>query len=167
VIERVDPGLATDELTTLTEFLDWYRATVFIKVDGLTEAQARIPSTPPSGLNLLGIVRHMADVERSWFRRRFAGEMIDPIFYTPENPDGDMFPEATATLADAVAALQAEIDIARRIASEATLPQQGLRLIEGHPVSMRWILVHMIEEYARHCGHMDLIREAIDGVTGD
>ena len=168
MIERIDPDLTSDERTTLTEFLDWYRATVFVKVDGLTDEQAGRRSTPPSSLSLLGIVRHMAEVERSWFRRRFAGETAAaPIFYTDDDRDRDIDPPAGATLAEAVAALEAEIAAARAIAGTAGLDQHGLVLLDGQPVSMRWILVHMIEEYARHCGHMDLLREAVDGQTGD
>ena len=167
MIERIDPDLASDERTTLIQFLDWYRATVFLKVDGLTDEQAARRSTPPSSLSLLGIVRHMAEVERSWFRRRFSGEDAPPIFYTEADRDRDMHPPAGATVAEAVAALESEIATARPIADAADLDQHGAVLLEGEPVSMRWILVHMIEEYARHAGHMDLLREAVDGQTGD
>jgi uncharacterized damage-inducible protein DinB len=165
--ERVDPDLASDERTTLIQFLDWYRATVFLKVDGLSDDQAARRSTPPSPLSLLGIVRHMAEVERSWFRRRFAGEAAPPIFYTEEDRDRDIDPPAGAGLAEAVAALTSEIATARTIADAAELDQHATQLLDGEPVTMRWILVHMIEEYARHCGHMDLLREAVDGQTGD
>ena len=167
MIERVDPDLAGDERTTLVQFLDWYRATVFLKVDGLTDEQAARRSTPPSTLSLLGIVRHMAEVERSWFRRRFIGEEAPPIFYTETDRDRDIDPPAGSTVAEAVAALATEIAVARPIADAAGLDQVGVNLVDGEPVSMRWILVHMIEEYARHCGHMDLLREAVDGQTGD
>jgi len=167
VIERVDPDLAADERTMLVQFLDWYRATVFLKVAGLTDEQAARRSTPPSSLSLLGIVRHMAEVERSWFRRRFLGEDAPPIFYTETDRDRDIDPPEGATVAEAVTALEAEIAVARPIAAGASLDQHGAVLLEGEPVSMRWILVHMIEEYARHCGHMDLLREAVDGQTGD
>jgi len=167
MIERTDPDLAGDERTTLVQFLDWYRATVFLKVEGLSDEQAALRSTPPSILSLLGIVRHMAEVERAWFRRRFIGEDAPPIFYNEADRDRDIDPPAGATVAEAVAALAAEIAVARPIAAAAELDQHGAVLLDGEPVTMRWILVHMIEEYARHCGHMDLLREAVDGQTGD
>ena len=165
--DRIDPDLASDERTTLVQFLDWYRATVFLKVEGLTDEQAARRSTPPSPLSLLGIVRHMAEVERSWFRRRFAGESAPPIFYTDADRNRDIDPPEGATLIEALAALEIEIAAARPIEAAADLDQHGAVLLEGEPVNMRWILVHMIEEYARHCGHMDLLREAVDGQTGD
>lgn len=92
----------------------------------------------------------MAEVERTWFRRRFIGEQIEPIFFT-----------------EAVVALEAEIVIARNTAAAVNVDERGQLLIEGQPVNLRWILVHMIEEYARHVGHVDLLRQAVDGRTGD
>jgi hypothetical protein len=92
----------------------------------------------------------MAEVERTWFRRRFIGEQIEPIFFT-----------------EAVVALEAEIVITRNTAAAVNVDERGELLVEGQPVDLRWILVHMIEEYARHVGHMDLLRQAVDGRTGD
>jgi hypothetical protein len=92
----------------------------------------------------------MAEVERTWFRRRFIGEQIEPIFFTA-----------------AVVALEAEIVITRNTAAAVNVDERGELLVEGQPVNLRWILVHMIEEYARHVGHMDLLRQAVDGRTGD
>ena len=92
----------------------------------------------------------MAEVERTWFRRRFIGEQIEPIFFT-----------------EAVVALEAEIVIARNTAAAVNVDERGQLLVEGQPVNLRWILVHMIEEYARHVGHVDLLRQAVDGRTGD
>ena len=92
----------------------------------------------------------MAEVERTWFRRRFIGEQIEPIFFT-----------------EAVVALEAELVIARNTAAAVNVDERGQLLIEGQPVNLRWILVHMIEEYARHVGHVDLLRQAVDGRTGD
>ncbi len=166
MIDRVDPVTAGDELTTLTEYVDWFRATLLTKVEGLTDEQARLRSVPPSTLCLMGLVRHMADVERTWFRRRFAGEAIGPQFYSDDDPDGDMNPRPADTLADALRALDHEISAARRITATSRLDDVGVQLVRGEPISMRWILVHMIEEYGRHCGHADLLRESIDGRTG-
>ncbi len=172
-----DPELdpAADEATILLAFLDFYRSVLIRKVEGITETQART-TLGPSDLTLLGLVRHMAEVERTWFRRRFMG--VDCGFlYRGEasaggDPDGDLHPSDTDTIGDTVAALRLEIDFAR----EATLgrPMDSLAMAEqcssripGWRPSLRWILVHLIEEYARHCGHADLLREAADGSTGD
>ena len=172
-----DPELdpAADESTTLWAFLDFYRSVLIRKVEGITEAQART-TLGPSDLTLLGLVRHMADVERTWFRRRFAG--VDcPYLYCGDasaggDPDGDFHPSDDDTVGDAVRALRLEIDFARAAAlgrpmdALAQADQPSPR-IPGWRPSLRWILVHMIEEYARHCGHADLLREAVDGSTGD
>lgn len=165
--ERTDPKMAADELTTLVEFLDYYRATLLLKVDGLTDDQARQCGCPPSTLNLMGLVRHMADVERGWFRRTLTGESAPPLFYTDDNPEGDMQPGDADTLGAAVNALSTEIGIARGNVRALSLDHMAAaERTWGHP-NLRWIMVHMIEEYARHCGHADLLREHIDGSTGD
>ena len=157
----------------LTEMLDYYRATLLRKIEGLSDEQARTAAVPPSDLNLLGLVRHLAEVERSWFRTRFNGEELRPLFCDESSPtgdpDGDLHPGPSDTVADGVAALLAEIDVARGItASTGSLDQVAkVYSVERGPFSLRWVLVHLIEEYARHCGHADLLRERIDGVTGD
>ena len=167
VAERIDPHMASDEGVTLNEFLDYYRATLLSKVDGLSDDQSRQCGCAPSTLNLMGLVRHMADVERSWFRRTLIGEDAPPIFYTQDNLEGDMQPAESDTLAQAVAVLNAEIAIARSVTQGMPLDRLAAVGRHGSFPSLRWIMVHMIEEYARHCGHADLLREAIDGVTGD
>jgi hypothetical protein len=164
-----DPAPASDERTMLLEFLDFYRAVLARKVEGITDEQARHPACPPSDLTLLGLVRHLADVERSWFRRSLLDEDAPPIYYGAAHPDGDEdgdfhAPEG-ATVADALATYWAEIEVANR-----NVVGFGLDDIERRQpgkFSLRWILVHMIEEYARHAGHADLLRESIDGATGD
>ncbi len=172
MIDRIDPSMAADERTTLLAFLDWYRATLLIKVDGLDDQQARTRSTPPSSLSLMGLVRHMAEVERNWFQRCMLDRAAPPLYYTDTDDDLDMHPPADATLADAVAALRAEIEAADIVIADHHLDDTSVRERRTeaggtfHP-NLRWILVHMIEEYARHAGHADLLREAIDGVTGD
>ncbi len=165
--EPIDPRMGVDEQTTLVEFLDFYRVVLLRKIDGLTDAQARTAACPPSPLNIMGLVRHMAEVERNWFRRVFAAEDAPPIFYTDHDPDGDMFPQSADTVTGAVSALADEIGRARIIVNLATPDALSAAPRHDEYPSMRWILVHMIEEYSRHCGHADLIREAIDGVTGD
>ena len=169
---RIEPALISDERTTVTEFLDYYRATLALKIGGLTDDQARQAAVPPSDLSLLGLVRHMADVERSWFRRRFAGAEAPPLYYGDAHPtgdeDGDLHPGPDDTVAEAMAAWQEEVEFARRTTAEATLDDLSAKPVHDLGlVNLRWILVHMIEEYARHCGHADLIRERIDGATGD
>lgn len=130
----------------------------------------------PSDLNLLGLLRHLADVERNWFRRVFAGESAPPLFYGPSHPDGDdegdHHPGPTDTIAAALELWQAEVAHSRAVVAAADL--DALAVVVGRregqpfgPVSLRWIVIHMIEEYARHCDHADLLRERTDGVTGD
>jgi hypothetical protein len=164
-----DEAPAADERTTLLAFLGYQRAVLARKAEGLTDEQARLAACPPSDLTLLGLVRHMADVERNWFRRSLLAEEVAPIFYGPSHPDadedGDFHPPPEATLADAVASYWAEIDVANRNIAGASLDDIERR--ERSTYTLRWILVHMIEEYARHCGHADLLRQAIDGTTGD
>jgi uncharacterized damage-inducible protein DinB len=172
-----DPELlqTADEATTLHAFLDYYRSILIRKVEGITEAQARM-TLGPSDLTLLGLVRHMAEVERGWFRRRFMDIDCDPIYYGDASvggdPDGDFHAPDSATIAEALDALQREIDFART--STAGVPMDTLakadppwNRIPGWQPTLRWILVHLIEEYARHCGHADLLRQAADGATGD
>ena len=168
-IERAEPRTTGDERTTLTEFLDYFRATLATKCVGLSPAQLAERAVPPSSLSLLGLVRHMAEVERNWFRR-FNGEDTHPRYYGKDNPDGD-FDDVTgeqAAVDEAFAFWQDEIAHAREVT--ATYQLDDVREIPRDPrqeFSLRWILVHMIEEYARHCGHADFLRERIDGVTGD
>ena len=121
----------------------------------------------PSILTVTGLVRHLADVERSWFRRCFGGEPIAPAYYSAEHPDGDLEVDESMSLAETLQAWRNEIAICDEIldgVSEMGQLSTGRSRLGGQP-NMRWILVHMIEEYARHCGHVDLIRERIDGAT--
>ena len=120
-------------------------------------------------MSLLGLVRHMADVERSWFRRVMAGEDAPPIFYSKEDIDGD-FDNAVAdpdVVAEAWERWREEMANADRFVAEALdLDVASLRETDPDRVSLRWVLIHMVEEYARHCGHADLLRERIDGRVG-
>jgi uncharacterized damage-inducible protein DinB len=166
---RVDPQPSADERITLTEFLDWYRQTMAVKVDGLTDDEARVKLVG-SDTNLLGLIRHLTDVERNWFRRRFRGEDVAPQYYSETDIDGDFRVGPADTIAETIAAYEAECEISRTITADtASLDDLSAVPIRDYdaPVSMRWILVHMIEETARHAGHADIIRELIDGVTGD
>jgi uncharacterized damage-inducible protein DinB len=161
------PPLNTDERTTLESWLDFHRTTLAMKCEGLDDEQAAEASAPPSPVTMTGLVQHMAEVERNWFRRVLAGEHAPPIYHPqadPRGPDGGFELTQGATLRDALATWKAEIARAREHCAARGLADTG-RFME-QDVSLRWIYVHMIEEYARHNGHADLIRERIDGATG-
>ena len=164
----IDVGQA-DERTTLTGFLDYHRAVLARKAEGLTDDEARARPCPPSDMSMMGLIRHMADVERSWAKRFFRGGPSEPIFYGHAHPDGDpdgeFHPPEGATMAEAFDAYWAQIADADAIYAAAPLERSCP--VGDEVLSLRWIYVHLIEEYARHCGHADLVREAIDGRTGD
>ena len=167
---RPEPPTTGSERDTLTGFLSWHRGTLELKCSGLdAEALAR-RSVEPSSLSLLGLVRHMADVERGWFRRLMAGQDAPPRYYSAEEPDGDfdnVRPDP-ALVAEAWQAWREEIAFADQfIAAAPGLDLAGKREDKWRgPMSLRWVLNHMIEEYARHNGHADLLRERIDGAVG-
>ncbi|WP_256257523.1 DinB family protein [Nonomuraea pusilla] len=162
---RMDPPYIADERAMLTTFLDWHRDTLAFKCEGLTEEQLRLRSVEPSGLSLLGLVRHMAHVERAWFRRVLKAEDVPLLWDKAAHQDADFDDVDTASVEEAFTVWREEVEIARRISAETSLDATGIR--HGRDCSHRWILVHMIEEYARHNGHADLLRERIDGVTGE
>ncbi|GAA1004647.1 hypothetical protein Aple_100950 [Acrocarpospora pleiomorpha] len=165
---RIDPPLVADEREMLLAWLDYHRETLAVKCDGLTEEQLRDRAAEPSTLSLLGLVRHMADVERSWFRRVLEDEDAPPLHFTETDPDGDFDNVDDASARDAFAAWRAEIEVARaNVARWPDLGAVGKRQRHGEYYSLRWILVHMIEEYARHNGHADIIRQRVDGATGE
>jgi len=163
---RIDPPLIADEREMLVSWLDFHRATLAMKCAGLTDEQLRERASPPSSMSLLGLVRHMAEVERGWFRRTLSGEDVPPIYYSDANPDGDFDDLDSVTAEQAFETWQHECDLARQAMDRAeSLDVTGRKRTHEH--SLRWILVHMIEEYARHNGHADLLRERIDGATGE
>jgi uncharacterized damage-inducible protein DinB len=167
---RPEPPTTGPERDTLTGFLGWHRGTLELKCSGLdAEALAR-QSVEPSSLSLLGLVRHMTEVERGWFRRLMAGQDAPPRYYSPEDPDGDfdnVRPDP-AMVAEAWQAWREEIAFADQfVAAAPSLDLIGKREDKWRgPMSLRWVLNHMIEEYARHNGHADLLRERIDGAVG-
>jgi uncharacterized damage-inducible protein DinB len=154
----------SDERTTLLAFLDWQRATLERKCTGLEPDQLRIRSAEPSSMSLLGLVRHMADVERGWFLRTLAGEDGEYRYSNDDDPDGEFDNVDTADIDEAFASWHEECARADEIISRRALDATGHHR-SGREVSMRWILVHMVEEYSRHNGHADLLRERIDGAT--
>lgn len=161
-------GDASDERSTLRQYLDVYRMTMEMKCEGLDAAQLAERSVPPSTMSLLGIVRHMADVEQYWFRRVMGGEQVSWLFRTDDDRDaawdgavGD--PETVARAWDAWrAAVAAANELLETMDDLGTEGRQR----DGSPVQLREVLVHMVEEYARHCGHADLLRERVDGRVG-
>jgi hypothetical protein len=168
------PAVAADEATTLEQFLDYYRSVLLRKADGIDEMQARV-RIAPSSLDLLGLVRHMALVEQWWFTQAFAGVAEPDWWADPDDPDRDWHHTPDDTLTVALDALGSEISKSRAVVAAASSLDQ-LTAIEVGPLdrpdrrgrrSLRWVMVHMIEEYARHCGHADLLREVVDGTVGD
>ena len=167
-VDRARPDRIADEWTSLEQWLDFHRATLLMKCTGLTAEQLKLRAVPPSRLSLLGLVRHMVEVEQWWFGMHAAQQ--DLVF--PYDPDSVGLDFEEVETADAAGNLE---DFVRECAASRTaaegkslddvVPSRG-----DHPErtrDIRWIYVHMIEEYARHNGHADLLREAIDGSTGD
>ncbi|MGZ4615083.1 MAG: DinB family protein [Actinomycetes bacterium] len=164
--QRTDPPYIADERTMLEAWLDFHRATLLWKCDGLSGVQLAARSVEPSTLSLLGLVRHMINVERGWFRHTLAGEEVQDEFRRGDE-DGE-FDDVDPVHADADLALfRSEVARCREVAARFGLDDIAARERRGQQVSARWIYVHMIEEYARHNGHADLLRERIDGVIGD
>jgi uncharacterized damage-inducible protein DinB len=164
--QRPDPPSTGDERTMLRTFLDFHRATLAWKCDGLSDEQMRRQSMPPSALSLLGLVRHMAEVERAWFRRVIDGEDV-PLVWSPDGDYQVAYDATGATRSEAFAAWQAEVEASRRIEKQAeSLDLTVYNDRWGEDVSLRLVMLHMIHEYARHNGHADLIREGIDGTVG-
>jgi hypothetical protein len=165
---RADGPMTGPERAVLDHWLELYRDTVLLKIAGLDGDQLARRAVPPSSLSLLGVVRHLTEVEAYWLRVVLLDEQDVPDYYcTPESPDGDVDDVDPTTAAADVAAYRAELVRTRAGAAawaDLDSPVRGLR--KDKPVNLRWILVHLIEEYARHLGHMDLLREAIDGRTG-
>ncbi|MER6068352.1 DinB family protein [Streptomyces sp. NPDC001852] len=166
--ERREPAPTAGERAMLEGWLDYHRRTLAWKCEGLTDEQLRTASVPPSELSLMGLVRHLAECERGWFRKVLVGDDPGPIYYTEEDRDGEFHLTEADTWQEAYTTWQAEIEIARRNAAGFELDDlsKGRSRFRDEPFTLRWIYTHMIEEYARHNGHADLIRERIDGATG-
>ena len=166
--DRKRPGLRAAELDMLNGWLEHHRAILLWKCEGLTDEQLRRRSVPPSTMSLLGLIRHMTDVERGWFQQVLLGEDAPDLYTKPGERDGDFNGVDKADVAAAFSAFEAECEASRRAVAAAS-GLDGLskeRSRTGEQFSLRWIVTHMIEEYARHNGHADLLRETIDGTTG-
>jgi uncharacterized damage-inducible protein DinB len=156
------------ERATLLDYLRAYRLTMEMKCAGLDAAQLASRSVPPSTMSLLGLIRHMADVERNWFRRVMAQADAPPLYWSEDIADADWLGAVAdpAVVDDAWRAWRDEVAFAEKFVADS--PDLGLKGInrDGTSIVLREVLVHMIEEYARHCGHADLLRERIDGRVG-
>lgn len=163
--DALTPGRG--EKAVLAEYLDRYRMTVELKCEGLTAEQLATRSVPPSTMSLLGMVRHLARVEHSWTRRVFEGQPDLPRLYrTEEDPDLDfngVVPDE-GVVAEAWDTWRSEVAHARAVYADLDL--DAMVDVHGDEVEARDIVVHLVEEYARHAGHVDLLRECIDGRTG-
>lgn len=164
---RQEPDKVATERRALEQWIDFHRATLLMKCAGLTADQLKLRATPPSALSLLGLVRHMTEVERWWFRMCANAEDL-PLPYDPDSVGRDFDDLDGADAAANIDAYWQEVDAARAAVVgkdlDLVVPSPG-----HHPErtrDLRWIFVHMLEEYARHNGHADLLREAIDGSTG-
>lgn len=160
---RVRPVEDGTERETLAGLLDYLRATVVHKVAGLTDEQAFGRPVPASELTPAGLVRHLTGVERFWFSIDFAGLDV-PWPWTGEQPHGGFPIPPGETLAGIVAGYVAECERSRQAVRDAGLDERARA--EGNTFTLRYAFAHMIEETARHCGHLDLLRESIDGQAG-
>jgi uncharacterized damage-inducible protein DinB len=167
--DRARPAQNAGELEMLTGWLEHHRGILVWKCEGLTAEQLRRRAVPPSTLSLLGLVRHMAEVERGWFRAVFLGEDVPDLYDRSADEDADFNDVDQAEPAAAFDAFERECAASRLALAQApSLDALSKRPSErtGEPWSLRWIVTHMIEEYARHNGHADLLRETVDGSTG-
>ncbi|QPP06946.1 DinB family protein [Streptomyces bathyalis] len=166
---RPVPAPHADERTMLEGWLDFHRATLTLKCADLDDSQVREQSAEPSSMTLLGLVQHLAEVERNWFQRVFAGQDVPRLY--EEGEDGFTLVPGRG-MDEAMAVWQREVERGRELTATASLddsgrlPEESAAIMGDDSVSLRWILIHMVEEYARHNGHADLLRERIDGTSG-
>ena len=162
---RSEPPFVMAERDMLEAWLEFHRTTLLLKCEGLSDAARKDRPLPASKLSLHGLVRHMAEVERGWFHRVLLCEPDLPyIWRTATRDDADLVPLDHADWEADLLTWQTECDASRTAAASRALDDTGVR--HDEPCSLRWIYVHMIEEYARHNGHADLLREVADGSTG-
>jgi uncharacterized damage-inducible protein DinB len=153
-----------DEKESLWVALDRHRDVVVWKLEGLGDDDLRRPMTP-SGTSLLGLVRHLAAVEYGWFAETF-GRPTEPLPFDEEDPEADLRVPADVPAADVLAFYARARASSDRVVAELALEDTGTSS-SGTVVTLRWVLIHMIEETCRHCGHLDIVRELVDGATGD
>jgi uncharacterized damage-inducible protein DinB len=164
---RTEPGYRLGEREMLESWLEFHRVTLLLKCEGVDEARLKERPVASSLLSLHGLVRHMAEVERGWFQRTLIRDPgAPPIWASQAEPEAELWPLDGADWSADLAVWQAQCDTSRASAATKGLDDTGSKR-DGKPVSLRWIYAHMIEEYARHNGHADLIREMLDGSVGD
>jgi hypothetical protein len=164
---RLDQLLVGDERSLLQRALDRQRTMLLRSCRGLTAEQLVIRSAEPSALSLLGLVRHLTDVERAWFRVRAARQQVPFEYSTEQNRGGEFDDVDTADAEHDFAVYRKEIELADAAVAALALDHTVVHPRSGREISLRWIYLHMIEEYAQHNGHADLLRERIDGLTAD
>ncbi|MCX5411020.1 DinB family protein [Streptomyces sp. NBC_00059] len=163
---RTGPPVSGDERETLRAFLDYHRATLAMKCEGLGDEELRKRSMPPSTLSLLGLVRHMAEVERAWFRRVFEDNEA-PMVWSDRIDFQAAYDASASTREEAFGAWEAEVENSRRIErAAASLDLTGFQPRWEKEVSLRMVMTHVLLEYGRHNGHADLLREGVDGTVG-
>ncbi|MFF8918584.1 DinB family protein [Streptomyces sp. NPDC015032] len=165
--DQLNVPSTADERVMLEGWLRWHRETLLTKRAGLGPEQLARTAAEPSNLTLLGLVRHMAEIERWWFRRSFAGEPIGDVFTGPDDGDEGIDGVDAAHAARDYAAFRAEVEACEAAVAGHGLDETFLSTTRGRLVSLRWVYLVMIQEYARHNGHADLLRERTDGATGD
>jgi hypothetical protein len=163
--DRTRPAGDDDERQILTGYLDWQRRTLELKCTGLEPGMLSERAVPPSDMSLHGLVRHLAGVERWWLAMQFAGEDVPMLHYSDDDPGQD-FGRLDGDPAEALALWRAECEHSREIAAAASLDDTGTNFSTGEPITLRWVLMHLLVDYARHNGHADLLRERLDGATG-
>ena len=163
-VERPDGSLTAPERELLQGYLDFYRTTLLYKCAGLTAEQLAARPSPPSNLSLLGLIRHATKVERIWFRIHFADDPAEPLFAPELGKDADFELIDPADAQAAYEGLIAEWKLSDEAAAEHSLDDRFT--FGGTESTLRMIYIHLIGEYARHCGHADLVREQLDGTTG-
>jgi uncharacterized damage-inducible protein DinB len=164
--DRSPTARTGSECEQLESMLDFYRATLLAKCSGLDVERLSARPVPSSELTLLGLLRHAAGNEQWWFERVFAGLEPEPYYQDPDDPDADFHHLDDETLHETLEKLRTSCERSRDLVAGRSLDELAKAPWDGQPVNLRWILIHMIEEYARHCGHADLLRELLDGVTG-
>ncbi|MDX6299999.1 MAG: hypothetical protein QOF53_1213, partial [Nocardioidaceae bacterium] len=154
------------EREALEAYLEYYRATVEMKCRGMTSELARTRSMPPSTMSIHGLIRHLAGVERWWFQQNYERRDVPFLFFTADDLDADFNPPSDADFAADLDAWRAECAVSRDIVADHELDDPARPLDWHEDVDLRWLVLRMITEYAQHCGHLDLLREGIDGRTG-
>lgn len=163
----IRPPRVGDERSSLEGWLDAHRQVLRWKCAGLTEEQLKTPANPPSTLTLLGLLRHLAECERWWFQQIAAQGDVPDLYARPDRPDADLDDYADADPAADLAIFDREVADARGAVAGLSLDHVVSHRESGSELNLRWVYLHMIEEYARHNGHADFLREQLDGRTGD